>query len=469
MPLPEDANTTPNYTAAQHASHHNTLHDWFNTYEGVSLGGGGGGNGKTLLAVTAYNPGSLTTYTTTSTSSVDADATNLTATFTVPASGRVIVRLSALGNGANMRWSVREGSSDIAPVTQVTNTTGANIMLSAPFYITGLTPGTVKTYKWGFSAATGTSTFYAGGTPTAGAATMEVWADGDVSSSAGALKDFEHKIRTTGDITVSSTSWANLENSLDITLTAQAGDVIEAGISARCSGSFVFLDVVTVVGGSPVNSFGRTSGLPTDSDGGPSTWSFPNGGDTIGGSVMYTVVAGDVSSGTVTLRLRYRVSVGNTIYAQSAIPFQWWAKNLGQVGGWVALSESKGVVASRVAAQSIPNATVTAVSFDTEVEDRGGFFPGTGTTVTIPADEGGVYSISFRAQYPGAINNRWFFDINAGSVAWRINGSSNGEDSIAGGISTRLAGGTTIIIYAYQSAGGSRDLTMRLEVWKTGT
>lgn len=37
MPLPTDVNSTPNYTAAQHATHHNDIHTHVNSHSGTSV------------------------------------------------------------------------------------------------------------------------------------------------------------------------------------------------------------------------------------------------------------------------------------------------------------------------------------------------------------------------------------------------------------------------------------------------
>lgn len=131
-----------------------------------------------LLAVKSYNPGTLATYTSTSSTSVDIDATNLAVPFTVPASGKVLVRLTALGGrgagAGSLFWQVRESTSVVSGDMQITN--GAETScFSASFLITGLTPAASLTYKWGYHRdGSATATTYAGGV--AGPAVMEVWA-----------------------------------------------------------------------------------------------------------------------------------------------------------------------------------------------------------------------------------------------------------------------------------------------------
>lgn len=145
------------------------------------------------------------------------------------------------------------------------------------------------------------------------------------------LVDYGFVKRSSGDLTLNNTAWTNVDTGIDIVLTAVAGDVIEvAGSFAWDAGSpNVCLDVATIVSGSPVNYVGATGG---GSDLGIAGWigiaavSYASGA-----SVMYTLVSGDISAGTVTLRLRYRTtSAANRILRSSTtIPLHWSAKNLG--------------------------------------------------------------------------------------------------------------------------------------------
>lgn len=145
---------------------------------------------------------------------------------------------------------------------------------------------------------------------------------------------------TGGDLALSSATWVNLstEASLstaffDIVLRAQAGDTIEYGMNALWSDNAVdgYVDVMTVVASAGVHWFG--SGEPTTSSGsGVNGWWGGTGiYAQISGSVPLTLVSGDIASGTVTLRPRYRGQTGGnkTIFAGTDDIFQLWAKNLG--------------------------------------------------------------------------------------------------------------------------------------------
>lgn len=143
--------------------------------------------GTALLGVTQYAPASKATYTTSSTSYVALDTTNLTVTFVAPASGQVLLRLGATGSNATgwQSWAVlTHGTSTLVGKAMFRNYSDAG----QPFatqeqVIGGLTPG--NTYTWDWAQATGNASFsvstYAMGatSPTqaspAAPAVMEVW------------------------------------------------------------------------------------------------------------------------------------------------------------------------------------------------------------------------------------------------------------------------------------------------------
>jgi hypothetical protein len=141
--------------------------------------------------------------------------------------------------------------------------------------------------------------------------------------------------RSAGNLTLASSTWADLPTigtTWDAVLAAQGGDTIEAGISGVLGSENVQMhfDACTVVAGTVVNYF--ASG--TASGAGTLAWLGEGAHTTnIGGSAMRTLVAGDLSAGTVTLRLRYRGSsaTSRTLYASSDLWFHFWVKNIGPV------------------------------------------------------------------------------------------------------------------------------------------
>jgi hypothetical protein len=137
----------------------------------------GGGGGDSILALIRYKAGSDTaTFTTSSGTQADVDATNAAVTFTVPASGKVIIDVAFCGanNGsANSFVGLREGGSNlIGPYLHTSSDKITRGVTS--FYITGLTPAASKTYKLAWSTSGSTFTAYTG--PTYGTLDMTVHA-----------------------------------------------------------------------------------------------------------------------------------------------------------------------------------------------------------------------------------------------------------------------------------------------------
>lgn len=125
--------------------------------------GGGGGGGGGVLAVAEATASAA--YATSTNVDADMDATNLSVTFTVPTSGRVLVvqsaYVSASGSGV-ATWTVREGTSTLK---QASVLFGSSVLRGTAHHrITGLTPGVTKTYKWGHNRGpSGSTTTYTGG------------------------------------------------------------------------------------------------------------------------------------------------------------------------------------------------------------------------------------------------------------------------------------------------------------------
>lgn len=104
-----------------------------------------------------------------------------------------------------------------------------------------------------------------------------------------------------GTIAAGSATTVDLCTDADVTVTAQAGDILMVGIAARAGteANDVFLDAQTRVSGAGVN---RVSGQYS----GMSGWSVLSSfGAPVGAAYPYRVQAGDVSAGKVTLRMQY--------------------------------------------------------------------------------------------------------------------------------------------------------------------
>ena len=118
----------------------------------------------------------------TSTSMADVDATNMAVTFTAPASGNVLVRLSApcaiVGTLLDIfSWGLRESTTNIAGAASSSiaiRNPGNSMFVAASmvFVLTGISAGS-HTYKWAYSVSAGTGNIRADANAPA---VMEVWA-----------------------------------------------------------------------------------------------------------------------------------------------------------------------------------------------------------------------------------------------------------------------------------------------------
>lgn len=131
-----------------------------------------------LIAITQYNPGSASSASTASATFATISSTNLSVTFTVPTTGKVLGRLvGAVGQTAAAQgsWRVIDGSA-----AEVTNSRaivaydkiGAE-RVTHDFYVTGLTGGSSQTWTWQHATGSGTTTLWVGSVY--GPAVMEVW------------------------------------------------------------------------------------------------------------------------------------------------------------------------------------------------------------------------------------------------------------------------------------------------------
>lgn len=152
-------------------------------------------------------------------------------------------------------------------------------------------------------------------------------------------RDFKVFTRTAGDITLSANLvWTDLPTigtTWDITLQANTGDVLLAGISGVVDTASVvtFFDVQTIVSGTATNSFGSQTTVINANRGVMAWYCAINVLNNLGGSAMYTVVAGDIVSGGVTCRLRNENASATTrnLHATVDYPLQFWIRNLGPV------------------------------------------------------------------------------------------------------------------------------------------
>ncbi len=142
--------------------------------------------------------------------------------------------------------------------------------------------------------------------------------------------------RSSGNITMNSVNWANLDTGMDITLAAQVGDTLEASLFALIGNQAVdtYFDVATIVAAAPVNSFVKRGAVTTAPPPYGNWYALTGAWTNLGVPIHYTVVTGDLSSGLVTLRLRYATltATNRTFHADGTnYTAEFCVKNLGPV------------------------------------------------------------------------------------------------------------------------------------------
>lgn len=146
-----------------------------------------------LLAAIAHDPASAASASTATLSAMaDIDAANIVLTFTVPSSGRVMVRLAGVITGATTYPQVLLGVRQGTTVVKRAAGTGAvrgtavattHLPIEATFIVTGLTSGASLTWKaaWGTEVAIAATAIRWGGPDNAttndawGAFCFEIW------------------------------------------------------------------------------------------------------------------------------------------------------------------------------------------------------------------------------------------------------------------------------------------------------
>lgn len=157
---------------------------------------------------------------------------------------------------------------------------------------------------------------------------------GGTGGSGQGLVDFAFTNYTAGDVTCDADDvWEDMPVA-DLVLDASTGDVVEVGLSLVCPNATAVslgFDAHTIVAASPVNSVATGSAVDDANDGVAGWRLSASVAGNSSGSVFYTLQAGDISGGTVTLRLRDHPasSTNRVVSATTALPIQFWAKNLG--------------------------------------------------------------------------------------------------------------------------------------------
>lgn len=131
-------------------------------------------------------------------------------------------------------------------------------------------------------------------------------------------------LRITAGTWTIPTSWGTIiATTYDITLPAQVGDVLQVSLNGwhQLNTMNRYLDVASVVSGTLTNYYGQGGSTPTGTYLGVGGWRGLNNSSVyngIAGSIMYTVVAGDLVNGFVTSRIVGKADSGTPVIDVSA-------------------------------------------------------------------------------------------------------------------------------------------------------
>lgn len=143
---------------------------------------------------------------------------------------------------------------------------------------------------------------------------------GEVAPAGSVAGKLDVNVRTTGDITLNSTSFTDLDPSgsasardLDVVLTAEAGEWVLLYFEGRFNSAAVDgrIDAATIVSGAVVNNLYGNAGSVV--------WRAPSSEDAMvgGWGKPYQVQAGDLDGGQVRFRFRYatNTATNRTLFA----------------------------------------------------------------------------------------------------------------------------------------------------------
>jgi hypothetical protein len=115
--------------------------------------------------------------------------------------------------------------------------------------------------------------------------------------------------------------------------------------------------------------------------------------------------------------------------------------------------------------QSIPNTTLTTVTFHTEVYDSDGFIAVTATTATVPSGLDGLYVITGKANLTTPTNGA--VEIVAGGITYDFPFTAPSSAPTATVIAP-LSAAHTIHLSVYQAVGAAQNVNVRLDAYRMG-
>jgi hypothetical protein len=128
-----------------------------------------------------------------------------------------------------------------------------------------------------------------------------------------------------------------------------------------------------------------------------------------------------------------------------------------------------GVSVTRVANQSIATGTgtFTAITWDTEVQDNGGFFTASSANLTVPSGKEGIYIVTSRIAWASSPGANSIIEILYGATTWRtVVGAATQSTSCSISACLALAAADTINIRVSQGSGGAINVTGACQMWR---
>lgn len=131
--------------------------------------------------------------------------------------------------------------------------------------------------------------------------------------------------------------------------------------------------------------------------------------------------------------------------------------------GWGSVAGRPGVALTDVT-QTITNATLTDITWGTEVSDPDGWTSGGSATLTVPSGWDGLYLMTFNAAWStSSLGTAPYIVLNAGGLAYVASGLTDlGRHTVTALVP--LAATNTVVCQAKQNSGGSVTVSSRLDL-----
>jgi hypothetical protein len=159
---------------------------------------------------------------------------------------------------------------------------------------------------------------------------------------------------------------------------------------------------------------------------------------------------------------------GQIKYETDTLRWIVWDGSAWQRFQWTNAASRTGAAVRRVANQTFTNGTAANISWDTsdfQSESYVTVNATTGTTLTIPSGQSGVYSLSINTVFTGSSFTRVALLPTIAGTVHGANGGST-EPYLSFGWVGPLSAGNTITIQAIQTSGASQTLTGSLWLYR---